>query len=141
MIQITPAIALDENEIQEEFIRSSGAGGQNVNKVSTAVQLRFDVAASASLPSDIKERLMQLAGNRMTQEGVLVIKAQTSRTQDRNRQDAVERLVALIAQAAHKPIVRRPTKPTKGSQRRRLESKRLHSQTKRARRARPDSAD
>ena len=138
MIQIAPGIAWDENEIQEEFIRSSGAGGQNVNKVSTAVQVRFDVAASPSLPGDLKERLLKLAGKRMTQDGVLILKAQSHRTQERNRQDALDRLVALMQQAAVKPVIRRPTKPTKASQRRRLDSKRLHSQTKQNRQSVPD---
>ena len=133
MIQITPHIALDENEIEEEFIRSSGAGGQNVNKVSTAVQLRFDIAASPSLPEDVKERLIRLAGKRKTQDGVLIIKAQSHRTQERNRQDARERLIALIQQAAVKPVVRRATKPTAASKRRRLDAKKQRSQIKQSR--------
>lgn len=141
MLQITPTIALDENEIQEEFIRSSGAGGQNVNKVSTAVQLRFDISASTSLPLEVKERLVRLAGKRKTQHGVLVIKAQTHRTQERNRQDARERLIALIQQAAVRPILRRKTKPTAASKRRRLDAKRKRSQIKRTRSFIPDDAD
>ena len=141
MIQIAPGIAWDENEIQEEFVRSSGAGGQNVNKVSTAVQVRFDVVASPTLPGDVKERLLKLAGKRMTQNGVLILKAQSHRTQERNRQDALDRLVALMQQAAVKPVIRRPTKPTKASQRRRLNSKRLHSQTKQNRQSVPDITD
>ena len=112
MIQVTPAIAIDEGEIQEEFIRASGPGGQNVNKVATAVQLRFDVAHSPSLPDDVRQRLVRLAGRRMTEEGVLIIEARRFRTQARNRQDAVDRLVALIRKAAEKPISRRKTSPT-----------------------------
>lgn len=141
MLQITPTITLDENEIKEEFIRSSGAGGQNVNKVATAVQLRFDVGASPSLPNDVKERLLRLAGRRITQDGVLVIKVQAFRTQERNRQYALDRLVALIAQAAIAPVVRRPTKPTWASQQRRVESKRLQSQKKQLRRSTAVSDD
>jgi ribosome-associated protein len=139
MIQITPKIALAESEIQEEFTRSSGAGGQNVNKVSTAVQLRFDVEHS-SLPPDVKHRLKKLAGSRMTQEGVLIIKAQTERTQERNREAALERLVELIRRAVPPPIVRRATKPTRSSQVRRLDSKRAHSRTKQLRK-RPDAGE
>jgi ribosome-associated protein len=141
VLQITPAIALDENEIQEEFIRSSGAGGQNVNKVATAVQLRFDISSSASLPDSVKQRLMRLVGKRMTQDGVLVIKAQSHRTQERNRQEARERLAEFIRQAAVKPVVRRATKPTAASQRRRLQAKKQRSQTKRARSDIPENED
>ncbi len=135
MIPITPHLALDENELHEEFIRSSGAGGQNVNKVATAVQLRFDVEHSPSLPDEVRERLKQLAGKRLTQEGVLVIKAQSFRTQEKNREDAVARLVELVREAAKRPIVRRPTKPTRASQQRRLESKSRQSHLKRMRRS------
>ena len=135
-IQITPQTSLDENDIEVDFIRSSGAGGQNVNKVSTAVQLRFDVARSA-LPEDVKERLTKLAGKRMTQDGVLILKAQSHRTQERNRRDAFDRLAELILEAEKRPIVRRATKPTRASQRRRLEAKRRHSEIKQSRRALP----
>lgn len=138
MLFIAPGVTLDESEIHEEFIRSSGAGGQSVNKVSTAVQLRFDVTASTSLPAEVKDRLIKIAGKRMTQDGVLQIKAQSFRTQERNRTDALERLVSLITQAARKPIERRATKPTKASQQRRLDAKRLQSQTKNLRRSTPD---
>lgn len=134
MIYVTPTISIQESELQEEFVRASGPGGQNVNKVSSAVQLRFDVANSPSLPAEVRERLVRQAGRRMTAEGVLIIKAQRFRTQERNRQDALEQLLALIRVAAEKPVLRRKTKPTKASQQRRLESKRHHSDTKRLRR-------
>ena len=133
MIQVTPHIFLRDDEIHEEFVRSSGAGGQNVNKVSTAVQLRFDIRNSPSLSEEVKERLLQLAGSRVTREGVLVLKAQTGRTQERNREEALSRLVELIEQAAIRPVVRRPTKPTRASNRRRLDDKRAQSERKRLR--------
>jgi ribosome-associated protein len=133
MIRITPQIALDEAEIQLQFVRASGPGGQNVNKVSSAVQLRFDVAHSPSLPEDVRERLMRLAGNRLTNDGEVVIEAQRFRTQERNRQDAIKRLVELIRQAAVKPKPRVPTKPTRASRLRRLESKQRRASVKRGR--------
>ena len=123
MIRITPAISIDENELDERFIRASGPGGQNVNKLSSAVQLRFDVRRSPNLPGDVRVRLERLAGRRLTREGVLVITAQRHRTQERNRADALDRLVELIQRAAVAPIPRRPTKPTRGSRERRIESK------------------
>jgi len=134
MIYITRTIAIDENEIKQEFIRASGPGGQNVNKVSTAVQLRFNVANSPSLPDAIRKRLAHLAGRRITEDGVLIIHAQRFRTQERNRLDAFDRLVKLIRKASETPKVRHKTRPTLGSKRRRLEAKRHRSEAKRMRR-------
>ena len=134
MIRVTDTIFLDEREISEEFVRSSGPGGQNVNKVSTAVQLRFSVAGSPSLPEGVRVRLMKLAGKRITSEGILVIDAQRFRTQLRNRQDAIQRLLDLIRKAAEKPRLRRRTKPPAGAKERRLEVKRMRSRIKKQRR-------
>ncbi len=133
MIRVTDAIAIDEREIQEDFVRSSGPGGQNVNKVATAVQLRFDVANCPSLPDDVRERLIRLAGKRITADGVLIVEARRFRTQERNRRDALDRLVKLIVRAASKPKTRRRTRPTLASRQRRLEAKRRQSQAKRLR--------
>jgi ribosome-associated protein len=137
MIRVTDAISIDESELSESFVRSSGPGGQNVNKLSTAVQLRFDVRHSPSLPNDVAIRLMRIAGRRMTKDGVLVIIAQNHRTQERNRADAQERLIAMIQEAAVAPVPRRPTKPTRASKQRRLESKKHRSSVKHLRRSRP----
>ena len=137
MIPVTPHISIDEREIEETFVRASGPGGQNVNKLSTAVQLRFDVRHSPSLPGDVRERLARLAGSRMTNDGVLVIIAQRHRTQPRNREDALNRLIELIRQAAVRPVKRRPTKPTRASRERRIEGKKRRSGVKHLRRSRP----
>jgi ribosome-associated protein len=134
MIRITSTIAIDENELHFDFVRSSGPGGQNVNKVSTAVQLRFDAARSPSLSDGVRERLARLAGKRMTSDGVLVIVARRHRSQQKNREDAVERLLSLLGRAAVAPKTRRKTKPTKQSKERRLENKRRTSQIKQKRR-------
>jgi ribosome-associated protein len=133
MIRITDSIAIDESEIEQGFIRASGPGGQHVNKAATAVQLRFDVAHSPSLPDPVRKRLSRLAGKRMTGDGVLVIEAKRFRTQERNRQDAVERLVELIRRAAQSPKTRRKTRPSRAAREQRLREKRRRSQIKRSR--------
>lgn len=134
MIPVTPSISIDEHEIEERFIRAPGSGGQKVNKTESAVQLRFNARSSPSLSNAVFLRLKPLAGRRMTKDGVIVITANRFRTQDLNRKDAMDRLVALIREAAAPPRYRRPTKPTKGSKRRRLDSKRRQSDTKKRRR-------
>ena len=133
MLYITPAIAIDDNEIQLEFIRASGPGGQHVNRAATAVQLRFDAGNSPSLPDDVRERLTRLAGSRMTEDGTLIVTARRFRSQERNRQDAIDRLVELVRDAAEEPRRRRKTKPTHTAKQRRLNAKRLRSETKRLR--------
>jgi ribosome-associated protein len=137
MIRISESISIDERELEERFIRASGPGGQNVNKLNTAVQLRFDVRHSPSLRDDVRARLERLAGQRLTNDGVLVITAQRHRTQERNRQDALDRLIELIRRAAVAPKPRRPTKPTKGSRERRLQGKKQRSTIKGLRRDKP----
>ena len=140
MIRITDHIAIEEGELAESFIRSSGPGGQNVNKLSTAVQLRFDVRHSPSLTDEVRGRLERLAGKRLTRDGVLIITAQNHRTQERNRADALDRLTDLIRQAAVRPVPRRATRPTKASRRRRLDSKKHRGDIKALRGGKP-SAD
>jgi ribosome-associated protein len=134
MLHINRNIAIERDEIQEEFIRASGPGGQNVNKVATAVQLRFDVSGSPSLPEETKQRLLKIARNKITGDGILVIEARRFRSQRANRRDALDRFVRLLRSAARKPVIRKKTRPTKASQERRLESKKRRSATKRLRR-------
>lgn len=134
MSAITRLVALPEEELEERFVRASGPGGQNVNKVSTAVELRFDAAHSPSLSDEVRARLLKLAGRRATADGVIVISAMRFRTQERNRADARGRLAELLAQARQRPTVRVATKPTRASVARRLEAKRTHGERKRQRR-------
>jgi ribosome-associated protein len=136
MIRVNDQISIDEREIEEAFVRASGPGGQNVNKLSTAVQLRFDVRGSPSLPAEVRQRLERLAGARLTRDGVLVIIAQRHRTQARNRDDALDRLVDLIRRAAIAPRPRRATKPSRASRERRVEAKKRRASLKRLRHAR-----
>jgi ribosome-associated protein len=133
VIEITDSISIPEDEIQVEYVQSSGPGGQNVNKVATAAQLRFDVRGSPSLPEDVRQRMERLAGKRLTTSGVLVIEARRYRTQEKNRQDAIDRLIALVRKAAEKPKTRHKTKPSAASVQKRLEGKRRRSEIKRMR--------
>jgi ribosome-associated protein len=141
MLTVTPDLVIDESELDETFVRASGPGGQNVNKVATAVQLRFDVQHSPSLSNPVRERLRRLAASRITAEGILVIEARRFRTQDQNRRDARERLVALIRRAVAAPKPRRPTRPSQAAQQRRVERKRRRGAQKRLRGSRPETGE
>jgi ribosome-associated protein len=134
MIEVAPGITIDERELEERFVRAPGPGGQHVNKVSTAVELRFDLARSSSLPEAVRARLARLAGRRLNAEGILTIEAHRFRTQERNRRDALERLVALVERAAIEPRARKATRPTRASKERRLAGKSQRSQIKGLRR-------
>ena len=140
MIEVTPSVKIEENEIQFDFVRSAGPGGQNVNKVSTAVQLRFNVIAS-TLPDEVKERLLKIAGGRINKDGILMIHARQYRTQEQNRYDAQERLVEIIRQASEKPKPRKATRPSVTARAARLGSKKKHGEIKRLRRYNPDDWD
>lgn len=140
MIRITGKISINEDLITEQFVRSSGPGGQNVNKVSTAAQLRFNAGACEALDAEFLERLAKIAGKRMTTDGEIIIDARRYRTQEKNRQDARERLIALLKEAAVRPTKRKKTKPTRASKERRLETKRHRSDIKRLRQSRPSDA-
>jgi ribosome-associated protein len=141
MIRISPGIVIDDREIEFDFIRSSGPGGQNVNKVSTAVRLRFDVHHAGTLPSEVRNRLIHLAGKRVGDDGFLMILARRGRTQESNRRDAIARLVALVEKACEKPRPRRATRPTVASRERRLETKRRRALTKETRKPRAGNDD
>src|SRR6202171_3516703 len=141
MIRVTDRISIEERELEERFVRASGPGGQNVNKLSSAVQLRFDVRRSPSLAADVRTRLERLAGRRLTRDGVLVIMAQRHRTQERNRQDALDRLIELVQRASVAPTPRRPTRPTRRSKERRLASKKNRSGIKSLRQEKPENSE
>ncbi len=138
MIELTPTLSLDEKELVFDFTRASGPGGQNVNKVSSAVQLRFDAANSPSLSAEVKERLIKLAGSRMTENGILIIEAKRYRSQEKNRADAVRRLVTLIQKAAEPPKKRKPTRPSVTARAARIGTKRQRGELKRTRKYNPD---
>ncbi len=138
MIELTPTLSLEEKELVFDFIRASGPGGQNVNKVSSAVQLRFDAANSSSLPAEVKERLITLAGSRMTEDGILIIEAKRFRSQEKNRIDAVQRLITLIQKAAEPPKKRKPTRPSVTARAARVGAKRQRGELKRTRKYNPD---
>ena len=135
MIQVTPAIAIDESELRFDFVRSSGPGGQNVNKVSTAVQLKFNISDSPNLPPGVKHKMLTLGGSRVTRDGVIILKAYQQRSQERNRGDAVNRLIELIREAAKQPTPRKGTKPSFASKQKRLETKKHKSKIKDLRRS------
>ena len=139
MIEITANISIGEDELAETFIRASGPGGQNVNKISSAVQLRFDLEHSPSLPQDMKQRARRIAGRRLTKDGVIVITANRYRTQEQNRADARERLISLLREAAVRPVPRRPTKPSRAAKRRRADAKTHRGAIKKLRSTRPTS--
>jgi ribosome-associated protein len=141
MIEITPLLFLNENEVQMDFVRSSGPGGQNVNKVASAVQIRFDIRNSPSLPDEVKDRLIKLGGKKVSSEGIIVIDARRYRSQDRNRQDAIARLVSLIRKAMEKPKQRKATRPSQAAKKSRLDEKRKRSEAKKVRRFTPADWD
>lgn len=141
MIEISPGIELNEEELQFTFIRAAGPGGQNVNKVATSVQLRFDVIHSPSLPEEVKARLVRLAGSRATDDGILIIEARRYRTQDQNRTDAVQRLIVLVRKAQEKPATRHNTRPTRSSQLKRLETKKRRSVIKKNRQSKHEGRE
>ena len=138
MIAITPSLALDESEIQLEFVRAAGPGGQNVNKVATAVQLRLDVRGSPSLPAEVRARLVKLAGRRVSEDGFLVITARRYRSQERNRADAIQRLVKMIQKAAIRPRVRKATRASSSARAARVDEKKRRGEVKRRRRRHPE---
>ncbi|HNW14313.1 MAG TPA: alternative ribosome rescue aminoacyl-tRNA hydrolase ArfB [Anaerolineaceae bacterium] len=138
MIEITPSLSLDDSEIQFDFIRASGPGGQNVNKIASVAQLRFDIRSTSSLDAEVKERLIKLAGSRVTENGILILEAKRFRTQEQNRADAIARLVSLIQKALEKPRLRRATRPSRASQAARVESKKKRGEIKRSRHSPPE---